>query len=187
MKLLLLISLLLAVETTYARNLQAMQGETFFNAEINIAEHTATGIVVIKEIDADTYRILFTTLAGPKLMDMYITRDGYKILYVAKMLKRRIILRALQRDFALVAGLYLVTEKHCDDVECSIKLSKNTSAHYSFDANDRIGKAEYRRKQKPVSTVEYTYRQDSIASIVLRRCNFNMNIRLNSIHPTCQN
>jgi hypothetical protein len=173
---------------TFARDLREMSGENFFSAVIEISGRTVSGIMVIKKDEhrENRYRILFTTVAGPKLVDMYITRDGYEILYVEKKLKKRLVLGLLHKDFALISGLYL-SNTNCESDSCSVKLSKKKSAHYSFDAQNRICKAEYRGKGKLLSDVVYTYSHDVMESISLQHYNFRMKITLNTINSTCQN
>jgi hypothetical protein len=160
---------------------QEMSGEIFFNAVVEVSGHTVSGIMVIKKVEDEKnrYRILFTTVAGPKLMDMYISQNDYQILYVVKKLKKKIILGLLQKDFALISGLYLSGEnRHCENDSCTVNLSKKKSAHYSFDAQNRISKAEYRGKGKLLFDVVYSYNQDGIESIALRHHNFDMKITL---------
>ncbi|MDR1593753.1 MAG: hypothetical protein LBS43_04605 [Prevotellaceae bacterium] len=164
----------------FARDMQEMFGEVFFNAVVEVSGRTVSGVMVIKKDEANKCRILFTTVAGPKLMDMYISQNDYKILYVIKKLKRRIILRQFQQDFALISGLYLFGDnKNCENDSCTVILPKKKSAHYSFDAQNRICKAEYRGKGKLLAEVVYIYNNnDEIESISLRHHNFNMKITL---------
>jgi hypothetical protein len=191
MKLFLLISILLqtnCLTVLFARNLQEeMHGETFFNAVVEVSEHTISGIMVIKkdETEKNKCRILFTTVAGPKLLDMYITHNDYEILYVVKKLKKKILLGLLQKDFALISGLYLSVEnKSCVNDSCTVNLPKKKSVHYSFDAQNRICKAEYRGKGKLLCEVVYAYNQDGIESISMRHHNFDMKVILTNILPT---
>jgi len=186
MRLFLLINILVIISgiQSFACDFPEFPDETFFNANIEVSGHTISGIMLIKkdERKENSYRILFTTIAGPKLMDMYISPDGYEILYVVKKLNKRIILRMFQTDFALISGLYLSGEnKNCENGNCVIKLSKKKSAHYSFDNENRIINAEYRGKRKILFDVIYTYNQDIIDTISLQHHNFNMTITLKSI------
>jgi hypothetical protein len=95
-------------------------------------------------------------------------------------LKRRIILGLLQKDFALISGLYLSGDsKNCENDSCTVILPKKKSAHYSFDAQNRISKAEYRGKGKLLADVVYTYNNNNeIETIFLRHYNFDMKITL---------
>ncbi|MDR1129842.1 MAG: hypothetical protein LBK96_02550 [Prevotellaceae bacterium] len=170
-------------------NAQAMSGETFFNALVEVSGHAISGIMVIKNDvqDENRCRILFTTIAGPKLMDMHITRDDCEILYVTKKLRKKFILRLFQKDFALVSGLYLSDRnKDCAADSCSVKLSKKKSAHYLYDAQNRIVRAEYRGRGKPLFAAVYTYNnKDNPESIILQHYNFRMKITLTAINSTC--
>lgn len=163
---------------------QELSGEMFFNAVVEVSGHTISGIMAIKrdEREKTRCRILFTTIAGPKLMDMYITADDYDILYVVKKLKKKILFRFFQKDFALIAGLYLSEKnKNCENDSCAIQLSRKKSAHYLFDSQNRIIRAEYRGKGKILFDVVYSYNQDIIESILLQHYNFNMKITLKPI------
>jgi len=185
MRLFLLISILTTVRLQLgACGELGLSSETFFNAVVEVSGHTISGIMVIKkdEHEKARCRILFTTIAGPKLMDMYITTNDYDILYVVKKLKKKILLRLFQKDFALIAGLYLAEQnKNCENDSCSIQLSRKKSVNYLFDRQNRISRAEYRGKGKILFDVVYSYNQDVIESISLQHYNFNMKITLNSI------
>jgi hypothetical protein len=207
MRFLLSISVWLTVGSSIltAGDLQGMSDEAFFNATVEVSGYTISGIIVIKKDkqEENKCRILFTTVAGPKLIDMYITPDDYEVLYVMKKLKKKLILRLFQRDFALISGLYLPhrNEDSCsvnpkNELEsshgfaltnCSVKLSKKKSAHYWFDARKRISKAEYRGRGNLLCDVGYTYNQDDIESVILQHYNFKMKITLTTINSTCQN
>jgi hypothetical protein len=180
--------LILGGSVLTARDLQGMSDEAFFNAIVEVSGHMISGIMVIQKDkqEENKRRILFTTIVGPKLMDIYITRDGYEILYVTKKLNKKLILRLFQRDFALVSGLYLPRQnKDYANDSCSVNLPKRKSAHYLFDDCKRISKAEYRGRGKLLFDVVYTYNQDNIESIILQHYNFKMKITLVNMQKTC--
>lgn len=183
MRLLLLISVFF---TLTVNNLSAQKNNeeiSLFNAVIDVYGNTISGIMAIKQESDDKFRILFTTVAGPKLLDMYITKDNYEVIYAVKKLNKKIILKLFQKDFALVTGLYF--DKSYFDMpkeEYRIPLNKKDTAIYHAGMTGEyfnINKAEYKGKKKILFDAVYEYDKYTIEKIVLQHYNFKMTITLN--------
>ncbi|MDR1895754.1 MAG: hypothetical protein LBR10_03075 [Prevotellaceae bacterium] len=186
MRFLLLISIFLCIcEGASAQAVQqAVEQDSVpivFNAVIEVSGQVISGIMVIKR-EENRCRVLFTTVAGPKLMDIYIDAVNYEILYVIKKLKKKVVLQLFQKDFALITGLYLAaTYRDYGEGVRTVKLSKKKSVSYVFNQQKQIVRAEYLGKNKILVEVNYTYQSGRLDSIFLRHHNFNMKIRLNPI------
>jgi hypothetical protein len=139
-----------------------------FDAKIAIAGTELTGIAIMKRENA-RFRVLFTSIAGPKLLDMYVDADGHELLHAAKKLKRKKLLNFLQKTFALITGAYLASpNRECSAAECRVSLPKRDEARYLFDETRRIVAAEYLHKNKPVFKSAWSYSSDTLEYIRLQ-------------------
>jgi hypothetical protein len=164
----------LSISLTVALHLPVALAQTpdtstlVFNAKITVAGTELTGIAIMKRENARC-RVLFTTVAGPKLLDMYVDAGGHELLYAVKKLKRKKLLKFLQKTFALITGVYLASpDRECSAAECRVSLPKRDEARYLFDDSSRIVAAEYLHKNKPVFKSEWHYSSDTLEYILLQ-------------------
>ncbi len=170
-----------------ANNKLLVTSNEVFMTSIDLYGHSVDGLTVFEAKDSATVRILFTTVGGPKLLDLEITPKGYRTIYAIKKLDRKVVLKALQEDFALLSGLYLALPDHNAEnnpMEKQMTVAKNKMAAYSFKDTLKADKAKMMGKKKMLFDVEYLYDNDSLEQIVLTHYNFNMKITLNRIKET---
>ncbi len=171
--------------------LQDPEPETlFFNAVIEVSGKTVSGIMVLNREDSSRYRMLFTTIAGPKLLDMDITAIDYQKNYCIKQLDRKVILKFFQKDFAMVTGLLRgnpgTTKKTTGEdggwVE-EIPVKKKDTVKYFLAGETFITKAQYNSKKKQLFEATYSYVGNKLESITIQHFNFSMHITLNRFEP----
>lgn len=164
----------LSISLTIALSLQMAVAQTtdsttlVFNAKITVGGTALTGIAIMKRERARC-RIVFTSVAGPKLLDMYVDAGGHELLHAVKQLKRKRLLRFLQKTFALVSGVYLASpDKECSATDCRVPLAKRAEARYLFDDSHRIVAAEYLYKNKPSFKSTWHYSADTLEYILMQ-------------------
>ncbi len=154
----------------------------FFNAAIKTYGKQLTGVMAFQKESDEKYRVLFTTLAGPKLLDMYISTDSYEIIYCIKELNKKMILQFFQKDLSVLVGLPRNKPKkgQMQDsllLETIPVLKKDTVFYYS--QNSILKKEMYKSKEKYLFTVDYLYDNNKrMIEIRLEQLNFSMNINL---------
>ncbi len=116
MRILLLSSLifLLSCSKTTTNNFQVRKGNAclqslkpkiksvLFNTQVDILNHHLSGLLLMKQLNNDTTRIVFTNEMGLKYFDFEFTSNDFKVIYCIKKLNRKILLNQLQKIFNLV-------------------------------------------------------------------------------------
>lgn len=85
--------------------LQALKpniNSVLFNTQVDILNHHLSGLLLIKQLNNDTTRIVFTNEMGLKYFDFEFTSNDFKVIYCIKKLNRKILLKQLQKIFNLV-------------------------------------------------------------------------------------
>ncbi len=156
-----------------------------FHTTIEVYGHTISGLTVLQTEGADTLRVLFTTFAGPKLLDLRITPTGYETLYAVKQLDRKLILKTLYKDFAVLAGWYLLaglpTADYQGTATCrrEVQLTAKERLYYYYTAaDDTMTGAELFAKKKKMLSVGYYYAGGALAQVRLTHHTFNMRLLL---------
>jgi hypothetical protein len=135
-----------------------------FHTTINAYGNRLSGLTVFQPESDAALRVLFTTFAGPTLLDLRITPGGYEKIYALRQLDRRAVLRALSKDFALAAGFATTP-------------NKKERIVYHYDHQRKI-RAELFAKKKKMLTAEYFYACDRLEKILLTHHTFKMTITL---------
>lgn len=73
-----------------------------FNTQVDILNHHLSGLLLMKQLNNDTTRIVFTNEMGLKYFDFEFTSNDFKVIYCIKKLNRKILLKQLQKIFNLV-------------------------------------------------------------------------------------
>jgi len=77
-----------------------------YKAKINIYNHKFGGILIIKKINDQNHRVVFTTEFGNKLFDFLYEGENFRKNFIIDNLDKKLIVNTLQRDFKL-----LISEK----------------------------------------------------------------------------
>jgi hypothetical protein len=73
-----------------------------YKAKIDIYGKYFGGILIIKKVEKDTHRVVFTTEFGNKIFDFLYEGDTFTKNFVLKDLDKKIIVNTLQKDFKLL-------------------------------------------------------------------------------------
>lgn len=91
----------------------SLETDYLFKGQIEIYGNQISTLLVVKKTDNSTFRAAITNDFGNKLLDIEITNDQYKIMYVAKDLNKKIILNPLISDL-----LFLIKKSYfCQKIE----------------------------------------------------------------------
>ena len=95
-------------ETAISKNhiLPWFQGDTIrflFRAHVEFHRHQLGGLMLIKSMNKESYRVLFMTEVGIKIFDMEFFRSGdFKLHYLLDAMKRKSLLESLKNDMGLI-------------------------------------------------------------------------------------
>ena len=73
-----------------------------FNTQVDITKHHLSGLLLIKKMQDDTTRVVFTNEMGLKFFDFQFTTNNFKVIYCIKKLNKKIVLNQLQKNFSLI-------------------------------------------------------------------------------------
>lgn len=84
------------ISTDYFSNTER---DYIYKARLKILTHHFGGILIIKKINKDHYRVVFTTEFGNKLFDFELINDDLEVNYILDEINKKFILKMLELDF----------------------------------------------------------------------------------------
>jgi hypothetical protein len=187
--LILLTSITLNAFSQHSVNGLLINSNDVFVTTIDVYGKSIDGLTIFDVKDSATVRVLFTTIGGPKLLDLEMTPTSYKVNYAIKKLNKKVILKALYEDFATISGLYLmlpisaVSDEEGDSIlykHQTFNISKNKDVCYIASSGE-YHSAKMKGKKKTLFDIVYFYEGYSLQTIVLTHHNFNMKITLTKL------
>lgn len=115
------------VKNPYFANLKQ---EYLFRGTVKFYKKELTGMFVVKRIDANEHRMVFTTDLGNTFFDFSISKNGYKVNYILDDINKKIIIKTLINDFR-----YLVQVQYPSDFE---NKQQNGTTYISLQNGKRV-------------------------------------------------
>ena len=81
-----------------------------YKAEISLYGKKFGGLLLVKNMPDSSYRIVFTTETGIKLMDIELKKSGYQLLYCIEKLNRPAVVSTIASDIQLLLTEYKQTQ-----------------------------------------------------------------------------
>tara|TARA_B110000091_G_C13770926_1_gene456633 strand:- start:6 stop:620 length:615 start_codon:yes stop_codon:yes gene_type:complete len=156
-----------------------------YKAKILAGKNNFGGILIVKKIDNEHHRIVFTTEFGNKIFDFEFVKNKFIVNFILDKLDRKIILNALKKDYQL-----LIKEQHNADVEYIVEngnmyqstLNKKDN-YFFFDKENNLLKIVMASKRKEKMTIHFNNIENNIAKkIEMNHHNFNIITQLNYIN-----
>jgi len=73
-----------------------------YKANIEVYDKTFGGIFIVKKLEPQHHRIVFTTEMGNKLLDFSFNKNDFVINYILDDLNKKILINILKRDFKIL-------------------------------------------------------------------------------------
>lgn len=151
-----------------------------YKASINVSDKKFGGIFIVKKLEKNYHRIVFTTEMGNKIFDFSFLKNDFKVNHILKDLNKKILINILKNDFRV-----LITEKPF--VESTFiknngfvyKTHIATKKHYHYVSKEKLQKVTRVRSGK--ENVEFLFYEinDNIAEqIQILHKNFTLEINL---------
>lgn len=119
-----------------------------YNMTIDFMRKHFSGLLVVKQTQAATCRILFSTHFGLSLFDLEVGPDSMQVHHCIEPLNKKKILDLLGRDFAVLSGLSLEKENKAVPYLCA------KSPHREIYYIETPAFKGYYRKDKPTGRVQ---------------------------------
>lgn len=120
---------------------------SWYDASINLEGHQFGGLLVIKPMSEQSYRVVFTTETGATIFDFEYNGDRFIVHRIVSKLDRRMIVRVLEKDFALLLGVpFLQGNLSVFETENEQYFGVSSNGERSFIVTDKS--CNYRRLEQ---------------------------------------
>ncbi len=168
------------VENNYFSDIET---DYVYKANFDVYKHSFGGILIIKKIQNENYRIVFTTEFGKKIFDFELVNNDFKIIYILEDLNRKIIVRTLQKDLQILVKQYnkvFIEYKNDDEIVYQSQLNKKFNYYFISKENKQLAKIVNASKNKEKMTIYFDRVENGIIkNIEIIHHNMKLSIHLN--------
>ena len=159
-----------------------------YKTNINFYNNDISGLLIIKKMDENIYRIALTTQFGLKLFDFELNHGILNVKYCVEYMNKKVIINTFQTDFNL-----LLMQNHIESILAienpqlnqKIWQLKSGKLNYNYIQNTVSGKIENisykKRKTEKISVDLHSYKGDIPGNITLGHHNIKLNMNLKLI------
>ncbi|CAM1348432.1 hypothetical protein [Tenacibaculum insulae] len=142
-----------------------------YKAKIKAYNNVFGGILIIKKIDKECHRIVFTTNFGNKIFDFQLNKNDVKTHYIMDELNRKIIINILTNDFKTLTKehhqIYKTYKKNELVNIYQTKTKKRFNHYFTTVTNQELTKIVNTTKTKEKVSINFNKIQDSIAKHIV--------------------
>jgi len=169
-------------------------GVVVFNTTIDMMKHHFSGLMVIKPLPDDAYRVIFITEVGLKIFDMEFTRREVIIHYFMEAMNKKALVNTLTHDI----GLVLMTE-HAAQTPAALREKSSGATVLKYRENGRRNYYRLDETGKTNKIVQtgcilnkvqadfYSTGNNRVDSICIAHYHMNLLIKLSRISNTAGN
>ncbi|MHA7057013.1 hypothetical protein ACWGOQ_0007330 [Aquimarina sp. M1] len=155
-----------------------------YKADITIYGNEFSGILILKKIDLQNHRMVFTSQFGSTFFDIEFKKGAYKINSIVEQLDRKIILNTLIRDFSLLVKEKATVVEIFHNKEYNVlKNQEDNRSNYYFYNQSGFGldKIIHTTKRNEKFTIHFNnISEDKVAkNIRIDHQNIKLNLVLN--------
>lgn len=154
-----------------------------YKANFDVFMHNFGGVLIIKKINNEQHRFVFTTEFGKKIFDFELINDDFKVNYILDDLNKKVIVNTLQKDLQLLVkqrgNVFKEFEKD-NEVAYQTLLNGQFNFYFFSKGNKHLTKIISTSKHKEKVTINFNRVENNIAeNIEIIHQNIKMKIRLN--------
>ncbi|SDJ26898.1 hypothetical protein [Flavobacterium noncentrifugens] len=154
-----------------------------YKTHISVYGNDLSGIFVVKKINSDWHRVVFTTEFGNKLLDFEISETDFKINSIVEELDRKILINTLKEDFRLLLKKKFAIQNQFATVSDAIYESEDGKYYdYLFVSKSgrQLHKIEHTSKRKEKFSIHFQSENNIFAEhISIEHQNIKLKIELN--------
>ena len=167
-----------------------------FHTNIDIYKNHFGGILVIKSLTPDSYRVVYITELGIKIFDMeFFRNDDFKLHYCLDEINRNSVIKTLKTDIGLMVDIIPENNnlKIWQDNQNGKTLirSKNRIGIIYFTTKDKTKRVEEillrNRLRKKMNILFYSKNGIELDSVMISHYNMKLNIHLSKLNETRPN
>ena len=154
-----------------------------YKASIDAFSNHFGGILVIKKIDDQEHRVVFTTEMGNTIFDFSFKGDDFKVNRIIKQLDKQLLINILKKDFGVLIKENLYPEKtYKSENEEIKKVQLDKKSYFYTFKNSRLESISRVGNQKEKVVFEFSKINDDLANqIKIIHKNINLKIELTAI------
>lgn len=151
-----------------------------YKANVTVFSNYLGGILVIKKINSEEHRVVFTTEMGNTIFDFSFEGGDFKVNRIIKQMDKKLLINILEKDFrALVAEKLLSQEFYNKSHQEIAKVQINKKPYFYTFANSRLKTISRIGNQKEEVVFEFSEINGDIAEqIKIVHNNINLKIEL---------
>lgn len=155
-----------------------------YKANIDVYNNSFGGIFIVKKIDDNQHRIVFTTEMGNKIFDFSFYKNDFKVNFILDELNKKILINILKKDFAILIKDYVTAnEKSIKDQKELFKTEiKNKQYFYAYTNNVLQSINRVRNGKEKVQFLFSNITNATAKNIQILHNNIKLTINLKSIN-----
>jgi hypothetical protein len=161
---------------------------SWYDAGVDVTGKYISGLLLIKNMPDSSKRVVFTNEAGITFFDFVFSKNGdFSVINVVKQLRRKAVIRTLEKDFRLILGLPFqqhTFDRYLAGEEVYFEFKQKNGTAYFITSKDcaSLHRLEWAVKGKRLVTVRTPGSGYPMPEkIELNHHTFNMQIKLNRI------
>jgi len=118
-----------------------------YNMQIQYKKTDISGILLIKPVENQSIRMLFTSVAGLTVFDFELSETGYKVNRCLEVLQKKKVLNLFRKDFRALFSYHL-------NSDFEAKVYKKEQSHIGYKVKTQDGKAYFLIHEKQLEKIE---------------------------------
>ena len=154
-----------------------------YKAQIIVYDQHFGGLLIVKRIQENTHRVVFTTEMGTKLFDFSFLENDFKVNYLVDDFDKGLLIKILKQDFkTLITETLNYDNQYKIGSQSIFETSLYNKKHFYFFNNDSLVKINRTKGAKEKVSFQFSNISDSIAKqIDIIHHNIQLKITLKSI------
>ena len=159
---------------------------TYYLANVNVLSHNISGILIVKRVDSNLNRFVFSSEMGLKFFDLIINDDGSgSINYIFNKMNKKIVTKTLIEDFSLILNNPPISATFNSFIKGGNNYysfaTKNKTVYYITDDSipNKLTVELYKKGSPRVEVISENKSLENVPdSISIKHLNFTFNITL---------
>lgn len=169
-----------SIENPYFSDLRK---DYVYKASIKVYDKNYGGLLIIKKIEENNHRVVFTTEMGNKLFDFTFTEDAFKVNFILDELNKKMLINILKKDFkVLVFDNPIVSNSYSNKDNRVFETTIYKKKHYYYFNGNQLTQVIRTKNGKENIRFLYSEINKHLADqIEIKHSNIKLEIKLKSI------
>ena len=160
-----------------------------FNMQVDFRKNHWSGLLLIKSVQPDVYRLVFTTHFGMSIFDLELGKDTFQIHYCMEAFNKKKFIQLLENDFRILLFLNLQSDENLSNIykhknSPDLEINRTGNIYYLKDTKNETLLAI----EAPhfISTLHYDFADyiDLFPSVIrITHSRIGLKMQLEKIHP----